>query len=88
MNGSAPYLLCVGSHVLPVTKPRPSLLKIGHACFVVKYAISARIASTERPAPNATTRNDVSIAPPPDRVGSPFVRVDTGSPAAIAYDAA
>src|SRR6476646_3852930 len=57
MNGSAPNLSLLGSHRVPVTNPQASCRKIGHACLVVKYAISARIASTDSPAPSAAPRN-------------------------------
>src|SRR6476660_1249646 len=57
MNGSAPNLPLVGSHFVRVMNPNPSWRKIGHACFVVTIAFSARIASTESPAPRATARN-------------------------------
>src|SRR3954451_24634133 len=40
----------------------------------------ARMASTESPAPNATTRNDVSNVRPRVRVGPPSPRVETGTP--------
>src|SRR5258707_15496305 len=57
MKGRAPKRLLVGSQRVPVTKPHASCLKIGHACLVVKYAIRARIANTDSPAPSAAPRN-------------------------------
>src|SRR5437870_12375163 len=67
MKGSAPNLLLVGSHRVPVTKPHALYRKIGQACLVVKYAISARIASTERPAPRAAARKEWSTQTSFDR---------------------
>src|SRR5436190_17892357 len=42
--------------------------------------ISARMARTESPAPNATTRNDVSNVRPRVRVSPPSAPVETGRP--------
>src|SRR5437016_4868956 len=81
MNGRAPNWLCVGSQLVPVTKPTPSRLKTGHACFVVKYAIRARIASTESAAPRATARKSRSPQTSADRrePASPPAPVPPGS---------
>ena len=59
--------------------------KTGHACFVVKYAISARIASTESPAPSATARKDVStqLTLAPTAGSRAPSRVVSGEPARI-----
>src|SRR5690348_7868647 len=67
MKGSAPNLPLAGSHFVPVMNPSPSRWKIGQACLVVTYAINARIASTESPAPRATARKTRSPHTSEDR---------------------
>src|SRR5689334_15893684 len=67
MNGTAPNVSVFGSQRVPVTNPHASCEKIGHACLVVKYAISARIASTDKPAPSAAPRNERSTQTSLDR---------------------
>src|ERR1700746_124437 len=79
MNGTAPKRLLVGSQRVPVTNPQASCLKIGQACLVVKYAIRARIASTDSPAPSAAARHE--WAPQTSFAGRRDETYSSGTPA-------
>src|SRR5450631_1213181 len=90
MNASAPNFSCAGSHLLLVMKLKPSWRHTGHDCFVVTIAISARIPSTERPAPSASARNARSPHTSRDRerpsaaASPPPSVLDTGATAVTA----
>src|SRR5437868_13650359 len=60
MNASAPNLFWLGIHLSLVMKLKPVCRNAGHACAVVAYAMSPRIARTNRPATRATARNERS----------------------------